>query len=107
LGDTSYQAFLPVIYHLKALQTRLELPKPEIKGFAGDPLNYARFMTAFKQNVESRTSDPGELYQNLRKYCSGRASDVIVKYDMLSGDQAYSEAKQELWLNVGQPHIIT
>jgi hypothetical protein len=96
-----------VVSHLRLLQARLELPKPDLKGFSGDPLDYPRFKRAFQGNIEARTEDLGERYQNLRKYCSGKAGDVIRKYDMLPPDTAYREATNELWRQFGQPHLIT
>lgn len=95
-----------IVDHLRALQNRLELPKPDIKGFSGDPLDYPRFEMAFKTNVESRTKDPVELYLNLRKYCTGKAAEAIAKFDLMDPQQAYTQATHELWVNFGQAHMV-
>ena len=82
------------------------LPKPSIKLFEGDPLDYWAFYNRFRGHIGDWLSPKRQL-SYLLQHCSAEVANNIQHYADLHDDQyAYELAWQELKYRYGQPHII-
>lgn len=82
------------------------LPKIELMRFGGDPLEYAEFVTNFKDNIESQVTDDSQRLTRLLAQCDGKAKDAIRSCVNLPLGTRYKEAWKTLLDNFGQPHMI-
>ena len=82
------------------------LPKVELMKFCGDPLEYAEFMTNFKNNTESQVRDESQRFTRLLAQCTGKARDAIRSCVNLDANRRYEEVMSVLLENFGQPHTI-
>ena len=74
--------------------------------FSGDPSEYAKFLTNFRDNIESQVSDESQRLTRLLAQCTGKAKEAIRSCVNLPVGQRYSEACRTLRENFGQPHMI-
>ena len=74
--------------------------------FSGDPLEYAEFVTNFKDNIESQVADESQRLTHLLAQCIGKAREAIRSCVNLLVGHRYSEAWKTLHENFGQSHMI-
>ena len=102
-GQSQLEAWTTIAQAIKQGPT---LPKIELMKFSGDPLEYAEFVTNFKDNIESQVSDDSQRLTRLLAQCTGKAKDAIRSCVNLPHGKRYKEAWQTLLQNFGQPHMI-
>ena len=90
----------------QAIKQGPSLPKVELMKFSGDPLEYAEFVTNFRDNIESQVSDESQRLTRLLAQCTGKAKEAIRSCVNLPVGYRYSEAWKTLHENFGQSHMI-
>ncbi|XP_068720528.1 uncharacterized protein [Montipora capricornis] len=90
----------------QAIKQGPSLPKVELAKFSGDPLEYAEFVTNFKDNIESQVADESQRLTRLLAQCIGKAREAIRTCVNLPVGHRYSEAWRTLHENFGQSHMI-
>ena len=90
----------------QAIKQGPSLPKVELMKFSGDPLEYAEFVTNFKDNIESQVSDESQRLTRLLAQCVGKAREAIRSCVNLPVCERYVEAWRTLHQNFGQPHMV-
>ena len=90
----------------QAIKQGPSLPKVELAKFSGDPLEYAEFVTNFKDNIESQVADESQRLTRLLTQCIGKAREAIRSCVNLPVGHRYSEAWKTLHENFGQSHMI-
>ena len=90
----------------QAIKQGPSLPKVELAKFSGDPLEYAEFVTNFKDNIESQLADESQRLTRLLAQYIGKAREAIRSCVNLPVGHRYSEAWKTLHENFGQPHMI-
>lgn len=112
--NTPHQASFPVAHHpwslpqehsslqsqqsdawvtiAQAIKQGPSLPKVELMKFSGDPLEYAEFVTNFRDNIESQVSDESQRLTRLLAQCTGKAKEAIRSCVNLPVGYRYSEA---------------
>ena len=82
------------------------LPKPTIKLFEGDPLDYWAFYNRFRCHVGDWLS-PKRKFSYLLQHCSAEVANNIQHFeDLHHGEYAYDLAWNELKRRYGQPYVI-
>ena len=84
----------------QAIKQGPSLPKEELAKFSGDPLEYAEFVTNFKDNIESQVADESQRLTRLLSQCIGKAREAIRSCVNLPVGQ---KTRHE---NFGQSHMI-
>ena len=90
----------------QAIKQGPSLPKVELTKFSGDPLEYAEFVTNFKNNIENQVADESQRFTRLLAQCIRKAKEAIRSCVNLPVGYKYSEAWKTLHENFGQPHMI-
>ena len=84
----------------------LTLPQPEVPTFSGDPIEYWRFIRAFQNVIESKTtSDSARLYY-LVQYTSGEVKELVSSCLSMKPEEGYQEARSHLKKRYGQSYRI-
>ena len=82
------------------------IPKPEVKKFDGDPLDYWAFLNPFRCHVADWLPSKAKM-SYLLQHCSPEVRDNIQHFaDINDGQYAYDLAWDELKRRYGQPYII-
>ena len=82
------------------------IPKPEVKKFDGDPLDYWAFSNRFRCHVADWLPSKAKM-SYLLQHCSPEVRDNIQHFaDINDGQYAYDLAWDELKRRYGQPYII-
>jgi len=89
------------------LMVSMNMPKPELIRFDGDPIKYCSFMNSFDVNVACKVNDDKTRLMYLLSYCEGRAKECIECCVLLPSDEGYSRARKILANQFGQPHVIS
>ena len=83
------------------------LPKPAVKKFDGDPMDYWAFVNRFEVHVASKVHDDDLRLAYVLQHCT---KPVYDKVKHIAGNRdksiAYRILWQELYKRYGQPHII-
>ena len=90
----------------QAIKQGPSLPKVELAKFSGDPLEYAEFVTNFKDNIESQVADESQRLMRSLAQCIGKAREATRSCVNLPVGHRYSEAWKTLHENFGQSHMI-
>ena len=85
---------------------KMDLPKRPQITFDGDPKRYRLFISTFKQNIESRISDPAARLSHLIEFCEGAAEQEIMTCAELPPDVGYPEALKRLREKYGESDIV-
>ena len=88
-----------------AVRDTLNIPKPELLTFAGDPTQYWRFVNNFKANLNSVADDRVRL-NYLIQHGKGEAKEAIEDCVILEPTEGYQEALDILSRMYGRPHVI-
>ena len=83
----------------------LFLPRPELKNFNGNPLEYKSFISNFETHVEPRVRNSKMLFCLLLQHCGDKIKESIEHFSE-KGDLAYALAKSKLQCDFGRPCII-
>ncbi|TNN15930.1 Gag-Pol polyprotein, partial [Schistosoma japonicum] len=67
-----------------------ELPKPEIRKFDGNPMEYWIFMIKFQKVVEQATADDAICLNYLIQFCIGKARDSIEHCTIMNGTDGFN-----------------
>ena len=82
------------------------LPKPDVKKFDGDPLDYLAFRNRFKAHIADWLPKDKKL-SYLLQHCNQKVAEQIRHYADYQGTQcSYEMAWEELRRRYGQPHVI-
>ena len=90
----------------QAIKQGPSLPKVELMKFNGDPLEYAEFVTNFRDNIESQVADESQRLTRLLAQCVGKGKDAIRSCVNLPVGCRYSGAWNTRRDNFGWPHIV-
>ena len=80
-------------------------PLMEVTKFAGDPKEYWRFATRFKDQVLSQPIGESKKLSRLMQYLDGKAKEAVEDYEGM-GDGALQEALNVIETRFGQPYMI-
>ncbi|VDP38006.1 unnamed protein product, partial [Schistosoma margrebowiei] len=83
----------------------LNLPKKEIIGFDGNPMNYWSFIRNFEDCFDESIGFRSRL-NYLIQYCDGEAKNTIVHCALLEPEEGYRKALELLEEAFGQKHIV-
>ncbi|XP_045214465.2 uncharacterized protein LOC123564751 [Mercenaria mercenaria] len=89
-----------------SVQESLNLPKPELLTFSGNPADYCKFIKNFETNIEMRLKDNRLKLSYLVQFCNGDARRSIEDCVVLPSDEGYVRAKQILQGRYGKPHLV-
>ena len=92
---------------LKQIVDLINLPKPNLINFAGDPLAYHMFMNAFDSCVGKSSVDDASKLNRLLELCQGKARAVIKSCSMKEPSAGYARARQLLKERFGDPYVIS
>ena len=92
---------------LEDLVNALRAPKIEMAKFSGQPLDYARFIRAFRMNVQSVCNDPGKLLVHLYNSCEGDARAAIEPYLLMAAPHGWNEAIKALQTRFGGDTLVS
>ena len=81
----------------------VNMPKPEMVKFDGDPINYWNFINSFEENIANEHTK----LMYLSQLCVGRAKEAIECCVLMHPFDGYKRACQILAQQFGQPHVIT
>eukprot|EP00057_Strongylocentrotus_purpuratus_P002697 XP_003725052.1 PREDICTED: uncharacterized protein LOC100888496 [Strongylocentrotus purpuratus] len=93
------------VFH--AVDLALNMPKPELGTFSGNPLEYWTFINRFEATVGSRAINEKTKLMYLIQFCAGKARDSIDNCVLLQEGEGYSTAKQILAEQFGQSFCVT
>ena len=85
----------------------INLPKPEILHFNGNPRDYTKFMTCFDANIECQVRSCQRKLNYLIQFCNGEARAAIEDCIMLDPEEGYERAKTILKSLYGTSHLIS
>ncbi|XP_077968353.1 uncharacterized protein LOC120334750 [Styela clava] len=85
----------------------VDLPKPEIAKFSGDPMEYYSFIRNFKAHVTDLVDDDNVRLSYLLQLCQGQAKNAIDHCSMMEPSRGYREAMRELKNEYGKDHVIS
>lgn len=88
------------------VQESLNLPKPEILAFSGNPADYCKFISNFETNIDSRVKEDSVKLSYLIQYCQGDARRSIEDCVVMPSAEGYVRAKQILKTRYGKPHLV-
>ena len=80
-------------------------PPMEVTKFAGDPREYWRLITRFKDQVLSQPVSESKKLSRLMQYLDGKAKEAVEEYEGM-GDGALQEALSVIETRFGQPYMI-
>ncbi|XP_071479017.1 uncharacterized protein [Diadema antillarum] len=89
------------------LMLSMNMPKPDMITFDGDPIKYWNFMNSFDVNVASKISDDRMKLMYLVQFCEGKAKESIECCVLMDPHMGYMKAREILAEQYGQPHVIT
>ena len=85
----------------------INLPKPEILYFNGNPREYTKFMTSFDANIDQKVTNCQRKLNYLIQFCKGEARAAIEDCVMLDPDEGFDRAKTILKSLYGTSHLIS
>ena len=94
--ETAFQA---IIHHLKK-------PATEIKKFAGNPLEYRKFLRQFHSKVVLNCENDDEKMNYLEQLTIGEANKVVSGYSHLPGERGYKAAMDLLEERYGDTDVM-
>ena len=81
------------------------LPRPEIKCFDGDPLNYWLFVRSFDTHIAQRMSSDSAKLVYLLQHCTPKIRSNLEHFSR-DAEMGYRLARESLFNDYGQPYII-
>ena len=84
----------------------LTLPKPEVPGFGGDPVEYSNFVKAFECLIESRTESSSSRLYYLVHYAQGEVQKLMCSCLAIDPEDVYPKACKLLKQRYGQSYKI-
>lgn len=94
-------------YIFEGMLHSLNMPKPDIITFDGNPSCYWNFMHSFETNVEARVKDDKMRLTYLIQFCKGKARESIEDCVLIRSGSGYKVAKGILAQQFGQNHQVT
>lgn len=93
---------------LSLFDSVVNMPKPEISVFDGNPENYFNFINQFETNIESRKHiDNKSELTFLIQFCVGKARESIENCVLMNPDEGLASARSILSKQFGQSHQVT
>ena len=80
-------------------------PRPEIKCFDGDPLNYWSFVRSFDTHIAQRMSSDSAKLVYLLQHCTPKVRSNLEHFSR-DAEMGYRLARESLFNDYGQPYII-
>ena len=96
---SGYPAYDPMIQ-------MLQLPKPEIVKFDGDPMDYTNFQRSFEARVMNNTTSGSDRLYFLHQCLEGEPKELVSSCLYLDGDRGFEKAMSLLKNQYGEPHVI-
>ncbi|XP_022112042.1 uncharacterized protein LOC110991143 [Acanthaster planci] len=90
----------------QALTLTMNIPKPDIKSFSGDPAEYWAFVTGFETGFGSKVTDARTRLTYLVQYCRDKAKESIENCILMEPAGGYKKALEILREQFGQPYLI-
>lgn len=107
-NDNSFDVSRPtdpkLLYH--TISMAMNMPKPELVTFNGDPVEFWGFINNFEVNIGSMAIDDRMKLTYLIQYCKGKARESIEDCILLEPRSGYRRAREILREQFGQPHVI-
>ncbi|XP_054752108.2 uncharacterized protein LOC129257739 [Lytechinus pictus] len=85
----------------------MNMPKPELDSFSGNPLEYWSFINKFEAVIGNKNVDDRSKLMYLIQYCSGKAKESIENCLLLDAGTGYNKAKEILSEQFGQSFLVT
>lgn len=80
-----------------AMLLSMNLPKPDIPRFSGDPIDYWGFINNFEVNIAKRLNDDRFTLSYLIQFCTGKAHAAIENCILLDPALGYRHAREILY----------
>ena len=84
----------------------LTLPQLEVPTFAGDPIEYCRFIRAFESMIVAKTTSHSARMYYLVQYTAGDVQELMRSCLAMDSEEGYREARRLLAKRYGQPYKI-
>ena len=84
----------------------LTLPQLEVPTFAGDPIEYCRFIRAFESMIVAKTTSYSARMYYLVQYTAGDVQELMRSCLAMDSEEGYREARKLLAKRYGQPYKI-
>ena len=84
----------------------LTLLQLEVPTFAGDPIEYCRFIRAFENMIVAKTTSYSARMYYLVQYTAGDVQELIHSCLAMDSEEGYREARKLLAKQYGQPYKI-
>ena len=84
----------------------LTLPHLEVPTFAGDPIEYCRFIRAFESMIVAKTTSYSARMYYLVQYTAGDVQELMRSCLAMDSEEGYREARKLLAKRYGQPYKI-
>ena len=84
----------------------LTLPQLEVPTFAGDPIEYCRFIRAFESMIVAKTTSYSVRMYYLVQYTAGDVQELMRSCLAMDSEEGYREARKLLAKRYGQPYKI-
>jgi hypothetical protein len=91
---------------LDSVVKELRKPVSDIKKFAGDPLQYKKFLRQFESRVVTNTITSDERMNFLEQFTEGEANKIVSGYNHLDAECGYPAALCEFERRYGDCEII-
>ncbi|KAJ8032089.1 hypothetical protein HOLleu_25508 [Holothuria leucospilota] len=91
----------------QSISLSMNIPKPELISFDGDPAAYWGFINSFDTNIALRVPDDRSKLTYLIQFCKGKAKQSIENCVLMDAAAGYKKAREILYDQFGQPHNVT
>ncbi|KAJ8031888.1 hypothetical protein HOLleu_25240 [Holothuria leucospilota] len=91
---------------MQTLNMSINMPKPDLQVFRGNPGIYYSFINNFEARVATKLTDDRQKLTYLLQVCGGDAKDSIACCVLMDPRLGYHRAKEILAQQFGQPHVV-
>ncbi|KAJ8035402.1 hypothetical protein HOLleu_22625 [Holothuria leucospilota] len=91
----------------QSISLSMNIPKPELISFDGDPAAYLGFINSFDTNIALRVKDDRSKLTYHIQFCKGKAKQSIENCVLMDAAAGYKKAREILYDQFGQPHNVT
>ncbi len=90
----------------KQLIDMINLPKPQLQGFDGNPLDFHLFMNTFRACIDNTSISDASKLNRLFDLCKGKPLNVIKPCALMRPEEGYERAKRLLHERFGNDFVI-
>lgn len=91
---------------LRSLSHAINLPRPKLHAFSGDPLEYWSFIHLFDNFIVKNTTTDSERLMYLLQFTTGEANKLVKCCTMMNPCEGYKSARDILKERFGHPFTI-